>query len=63
MDSGAGVMLYQPDYDELNKIAKENNTSIAKVVSDLIKDYKRMISQPQPHMVFQQMNMGEPVDM
>ena len=58
MDNTQNVRLYQPDYDKLNAIAKDNNISMAEVINHLITEYERLMSQPQPQVVFQQMNTG-----
>ena len=62
MDGVQNVRLYQDDYDKLNKIAKDNGVSMAVVISQLITEYERLMSQPQPQVIFQQMHMGEPVN-
>lgn len=58
MDNTQNVRLYQPDYEKLKGIADQNNVSMAEVISKLIAEYERLMSQPQPQVVFQQMNMG-----
>lgn len=56
MENGACVTLYQPDYEKLKGIAQGNNVSIAEVISHLISEYERLMSGPQPQVIFQQMN-------
>lgn len=52
------VRLYQPDYDKLKKVSEDNNISIAEAVNYILSEYERLMSQPQPQVVFQQMQMG-----
>lgn len=53
MDSGASVMLYQPDYEKLKKMADENHISLAEVISQLITAYEQVTAGPQVvHMNF-----------
>ena len=54
------VRLYQPDYEELKKVADESNISLAEVISRLLADYKRMMSTPQPQVIFEQQMNANP---